>query len=160
MCFRRRRRRRATSPGGDQAGDQSECVRRSTRRRLSRQRRHVRSVRVDSRSHAGGSIGGADDARRCLPPPVRRPEPPEPVRVGGTDSPAAEDSRRRSGYPPIAQAARVQGIVIIEATIGADGRVRRMRASCDRSRCSIRRRLTRCASGNTRRRCSTACRCR
>ena len=26
-------------------------------------------------------------------------------------------------YPPIAQAARVQGIVIIEATIGADGRI-------------------------------------
>ena len=29
-----------------------------------------------------------------------------------------------SVYPPIAQSARVQGIVIIEATIGPDGKVR------------------------------------
>ena len=28
------------------------------------------------------------------------------------------------GYPAVAQASRVQGIVIIEATIGPDGRVR------------------------------------
>ena len=27
-------------------------------------------------------------------------------------------------YPPIAQSARVQGVVIIEATIGADGKVK------------------------------------
>ena len=30
-------------------------------------------------------------------------------------------------YPPIAQAARVQGMVIIEATIGADGQVENAR---------------------------------
>ena len=30
----------------------------------------------------------------------------------------------RPTYPPIAQSARVQGIVIIEATIGPDGRVK------------------------------------
>ena len=36
----------------------------------------------------------------------------QPVKVGGTDP----------VYPPIARAAGVQGIVIIEATISADGK--------------------------------------
>jgi protein TonB len=48
---------------------------------------------------------------------------PPPVRVGGTIK-APEQTRRVSPpYPPEAQAAGVQGIVIMEATIGVDGKV-------------------------------------
>ncbi len=71
-----------------------------------------------------GTIVGVGDIDIALPPPpvvkppAREPSPVrvgygvrQPVKVGGVDP----------VYPAIAQAARVQGIVIIEATIGADG---------------------------------------
>ena len=61
-------------------------------------------------------------------------------------------------YPPIAQAARVQGIVIIEATLGTDGRV--VNARILRSVPLLdQAALEAVRSGSTRRRCSTACRC-
>jgi len=53
------------------------------------------------------------------PPPVRQ----EPVRVGGAIRQPQKIREVAPVYPAIAQAARVQGIVIIEATIGADGHV-------------------------------------
>ena len=72
-------------------------------------------------------IGGPGDIEIIIaPPPVaaKPPEPPQgpiritsglrqPVKVRGTDP----------VYPPMARAAGVQGIVIIEATISADGKV-------------------------------------
>ena len=64
------------------------------------------------------------------------PPPPPPPTVRPADRPAPAPVRLRSGvqgptkikdvppeYPRIAQAARVQGVVIIEATIGPTGRV-------------------------------------
>jgi TonB family protein len=48
---------------------------------------------------------------------------PPPVRVGGTIKPPAQTKRVSPPYPPEAQAAGVQGVVIMEATIGADGKV-------------------------------------
>ena len=56
----------------------------------------------------------------------RRPPPPPaaPVRVGGNIKPPQKTRDVRPVYPPIAQSARVQGIVIIEATIGPDGAVK------------------------------------
>jgi TonB family protein len=47
---------------------------------------------------------------------------PPPVRVGG-DQDAGADQTRESSYPPEAQAKGVQGVVIMEATVGADGKV-------------------------------------
>jgi protein TonB len=45
------------------------------------------------------------------------------VRVGGNIKPPTKTKDVRPVYPAIAQSARVQGVVIVEATIGPDGRV-------------------------------------
>ena len=66
----------------------------------------------------GGVVGGLPDA----PPPP--PPPQQPVRVGGNIKPPTKIKNVAPVYPPIAQSARVQGVVIIEATIGPDGRVK------------------------------------
>ncbi len=67
----------------------------------------------------GGVVGGLPEA-----PPPPPPPPPAPVRVGGNIKPPTKTRDVKPVYPPIAQSARVQGVVIIEATIGADGRVK------------------------------------
>ena len=46
-----------------------------------------------------------------------------PVRVGGDIKPPARIEYVAPVYPPLAQQARIQGTVVIEATIGPDGRV-------------------------------------
>ena len=48
---------------------------------------------------------------------------PQPIRVGGEIKPPTQTKRVTPPYPPEAQADGVQGIVIMEATIGADGKV-------------------------------------
>src|SRR5262245_3277052 len=48
---------------------------------------------------------------------------PAPVRVGGSIKAPAQTKRVNPPYPPEAQAAGVQGVVIMEATIGVDGKV-------------------------------------
>ena len=67
---------------------------------------------------AGGITGGIPE------PPPPPPPPAAPVRVGGNIKPPQKTRDVRPVYPPIAQSARVQGIVIIEATIGPDGAVK------------------------------------
>jgi TonB family protein len=47
----------------------------------------------------------------------------QPVRVGGQIRPPTQITKVQPAYPEVALAARVQGIVILEATIGVDGRV-------------------------------------
>ena len=59
-----------------------------------------------------------------VPPP---PPPPSPVRVGGNISPPRRVIDVAPVYPPIARAARVEGVVILEAVIGEDGGVRDVR---------------------------------
>jgi len=65
----------------------------------------------------GGVVGGLPEA----PPPP--PPPQAPVRVGGNIRPPTKIKDVKPIYPSIAQSARVQGVVIIEATIGLDGKV-------------------------------------
>jgi protein TonB len=57
------------------------------------------------------------------PPPVRAPVSDKPVRIGGEIKPPEKIRDVAPIYPPIAQAARAQGVVIVEAVIGTDGRV-------------------------------------
>ena len=57
------------------------------------------------------------------PPPAAKPEPAKTVVVGGNIKPPMKTRDVRPSYPPIAQSARVQGVVIIEATISEEGRV-------------------------------------
>ena len=45
------------------------------------------------------------------------------MRVGGNIKAPTKTKMVNPTYPPIAQSARVQGVVIIEATIGPDGKV-------------------------------------
>jgi TonB family protein len=69
---------------------------------------------------------------RGVPPPPPPPPAPEfqalidqlqPVRVGGNIKSPEKIRDVRPDYPPIAQSARVQGVVIIEAVLDADGTV-------------------------------------
>lgn len=84
---------------------------------------------IVDRDPAGPSVPGIVDGTidsnvQLAPPPEPGPvKAPEPVRVGGTIRNPIKVFNVDPVYPPMAQAAGVQGIVIIEATIGEDGRV-------------------------------------
>ena len=58
------------------------------------------------------------------PPPPPPPTPAAPVRPGGDLLAPTRIKDVQPVYPAIAQAARVQGVVIVEAIIGTDGKVR------------------------------------
>ena len=72
-------------------------------------------------------IVGTDNLDRVLTPPPPAPPPPpvvqKPVRPGAGVRAPQKLREVNPVYPPIAQAAGIQGIVIIEATISTDGRV-------------------------------------
>jgi TonB family protein len=83
------------------------------------------------------SHGGPMGVRfATAPPPPPPPAPPAPgttarpadwapnaIRVGGQIRPPTKVKDVSPVYPPIAQSAHVQGVVILESLIGADGRV-------------------------------------
>jgi periplasmic protein TonB len=66
----------------------------------------------------GGIVDGLEP-----PPPPPPPPPSAPVRVGGAIRSPQQLKKVNPMYPSIAQSARVQGVVILEAVIGVDGRV-------------------------------------
>ena len=80
---------------------------------------------VDSSDLPGvGTIEGAEAI--VAPPPAPTP-PPAPVHVGGHVRAPEKVVDVPTRYPGFAHAAGVQGVVIVEATIGVDGRVQRAR---------------------------------
>jgi TonB family protein len=68
----------------------------------------------------GGGVGGtaADTIEAPAPPP-----PPAAVRVGGQIKEPRKIKHVEFVYPEIARSARVQGVVIMECTISAEGKV-------------------------------------
>lgn len=63
------------------------------------------------------------------PPPPPPPAPKGPVRIGGQIEAPTRIRDVRPAYPVIAQQARVQGSVMMDAIIGIDGRVREVRVT-------------------------------
>jgi periplasmic protein TonB len=70
----------------------------------------------------GGTVGGVVGAV-APPAPPPPPVPSGPVRVGGQIKPPSKLSNASPIYPPMAKQARVEGTVILEATISPQGRV-------------------------------------
>ena len=73
------------------------------------------------------SFGDCNCAVDVVPPPPPPPPPPTVRRVGGDIRPPQKVTDVAPVYPPLARAARVEGIVILEAVIGEDGGVRDVR---------------------------------
>ena len=74
----------------------------------------------------GGVVGGVVSGLPDAPPPPPPPPPPAaraPVRVGGQIDAPALIRRVEPIYPDIAVQSHVQGLVILEAIVGEDGRV-------------------------------------
>jgi len=73
-----------------------------------------------------GGIPGGVVGLNALPeaPPPPPPPPQEPVRVGGNIKAPVKIKDIAPIYPTIAARARIHGVVIVEATIGADGKVK------------------------------------
>ncbi|MCL4812880.1 MAG: TonB family protein [Vicinamibacteraceae bacterium] len=69
----------------------------------------------------GGMLGTTLDAPSPPPPPP--PARTTPVRVGGDIAPPVRVHYVAPLYPPIAQSARVEGIVVLDAIIDREGRV-------------------------------------
>src|SRR5437667_4674124 len=72
---------------------------------------------------AGNLPGGIAEDVTPPPPPPAPSAPDTPIRVGGNIRPPTKIKDVRPVYPTIAQAARVEGMVIIETMIGPTGRV-------------------------------------
>lgn len=81
----------------------------------------------------GGVVGGVEGGivTNLVPPPPPPPPPPpapkEPVRVGGNVQAPALVKRVEPTYPDLALAAKITGLVILEATVSADGTVESVR---------------------------------
>jgi protein TonB len=90
--------------------------------------RPVEQPRVDDRRPAEPRLESPRPERPAVAETaVTTPAPPppaQPLRVGGNIKQPTKVRDVRPAYPATAQSSKVQGIVIIEATIGPDGRVR------------------------------------
>jgi periplasmic protein TonB len=77
-------------------------------------------------STAIGGVVGMSVASIETAPPISSP-PSQPLRIGGDVKPPKKIRDVNPIYSAIAQSARVQGVVILEATIGVDGHVEQVR---------------------------------
>jgi protein TonB len=73
----------------------------------------------------GGVLGGILGGAATPPPPP--PLPSEPVRVGGNVKPPKVVHIEQPHYPPAAKKAGVEGVVVVEATVTADGTVEKVK---------------------------------
>lgn len=90
-----------------------------------------RAMELRKARGASGAGDAAAAAAAGMPPPPPPPPPPSPavvngqvaVRVGGGIKPPVKIHDVRPEYPPIAQDAKVQGVVIVELTLDEAGNV-------------------------------------
>jgi protein TonB len=75
----------------------------------------------------GGIVGGMPEPPPPPPPPPPAPAPRAPVRIGGQITPPQLIKRVEPEYPALAVKAHIQGVVILEATVGEDGDVQDVR---------------------------------
>jgi TonB family protein len=88
---------------------------------LARQMPPAAVAEAQRRADAWTAAFNRRQATVAAPPP---PSPPAaPIRVGGAIHQPAQIKTVKPVYPPVAVSARVQGVVIVEATIGVDGKV-------------------------------------
>jgi protein TonB len=71
----------------------------------------------------GGVVGGVVGGLPDVPPPPPPPSQRAPIRTGGQIQTPALLHRVEPFYPPVAVAARLQGVVILEAIVDRDGSV-------------------------------------
>lgn len=76
-------------------------------------------------THGAPAVFGAPASSipQAPPPPPQPGWPPNAVRVGGNMKVPMKTKHVAPVYPPIAQSANVQGVVILEALLGPDGKV-------------------------------------
>ena len=75
----------------------------------------------------GGIVGGLDAALPPPPPAPLAPQPSVPVRIGGAIQAPALLTRVAPLYPDIAMVAKISGVVILEASVSADGAVEQVK---------------------------------
>lgn len=75
----------------------------------------------------GGVIGGVVGGLPDVPPPPPPPAPRAAIRTGGALQAPALITRVPPVYPGVAVSANIEGVVILEATVGRDGRVEEVR---------------------------------
>jgi protein TonB len=112
-------------PAGEQPKPNRNIPPRDAPQGITREPDPTGGLDLDTGDVLGGIPGGAEVLGSAVieaPPPVVV-NPPAPVRVGGQIRAPERLQSTSPIYLPFAQSARIQGIVIIEATIGADGRV-------------------------------------
>ncbi|HEY7413416.1 MAG TPA: energy transducer TonB [Vicinamibacteria bacterium] len=71
----------------------------------------------------GGVLGGVPEVEATPPPTTEPPAPKGPVRVGGQIREPQKTRNVPPQYPSVAREARVQGVVVLEATISPSGEV-------------------------------------
>ena len=82
-------------------------------------------IRIRPQDSAGGMMSPFDGA--APPPPSVSVAPPSAIRVGGNVQQTNLITKVTPVYPPEAKAARVQGLVRFNATIGPDGHVQNLK---------------------------------
>lgn len=70
-----------------------------------------------------GDLDGLVNGERALPPPPAPPQPREPIHLHSGMKPPTKVVNVNPVYPALAQAARKEGVVILEAVIDARGNV-------------------------------------
>ncbi len=74
----------------------------------------------------GGVLGGIPDVHPAPPPPP--PPPPQRIKISAGVTAGMRERMVSPVYPPLAKAAHISGTVVLQAVIGKDGSIQRLKA--------------------------------